>query len=76
MLLVDIQDSLHCKQGSYLQLPVVYETESTTSFQHNYTIVYKYHHGTKPYQKISRVCCRLYCYECAAQVTMPTATNE
>ena len=43
-----------------------------------YTLVllYKYHHSTKLYQKISRVCCRLYCYECAAQVTMPTATNE
>ena len=22
------------------------------------------------------VCCRLYCYECAARVTMPMATNE
>ena len=28
-------------------------------------IYYKYHHSTKLYQKISRVCCRLYCYECA-----------
>ena len=28
------------------------------------------------YQKILWVCCRLYCYECAARVTMPTATNE
>ena len=30
----------------------------------------------KLYQKISRVCCRLYCYECTAWVTMSTATNE
>ena len=36
----------------------------------------KYHHSTKLYRKISQVCCHLYCYECAAQVTMPTATNE
>ena len=28
------------------------------------------------YWKISRVCCPLYCYECAARVTMPTATNK
>ena len=40
------------------------------------SILYKYHHSTKLYQKISRVCCRLYCYECAARVTMSTATNE
>ena len=39
-------------------------------------ILYNYHHSTKLYWKISRVCCCLYCYECAAQVTMPTATNE
>ena len=40
-------------------------------------LLYNYnHHSTKLYQKISRVCCRLYCYECAARVTMPTATNE
>ena len=26
--------------------------------------------------KISWVCCCLYCYKCAAQVIMPTATNE
>ena len=26
--------------------------------------------------KLSQVCCRLYCYECTARVTMPTATNE
>lgn len=36
-----MQGSLHCKQGSLyigdinLQLPVVYETESTTSRQYN-----------------------------------------
>ena len=36
-------------------------------------VIYKYHHSTKLYRKISRVCCRLYCYECAARVTMPTA---
>ena len=41
-----------------------------------YTGLYNYHHSTKLYWKISRVCCRLYCYECAARVTMPTATNE
>ena len=35
------------------------------------TILYNYHHSTKLYRKISRVCCRLYCYECAARVTMP-----
>ena len=28
------------------------------------------------YRKIWWVCCHLYCYECAARVTMPTATNE
>ena len=39
-------------------------------------IIYKYHHSTKPYHKISQVCCHLYCYECAARVTMLTATNE
>ena len=38
MLLVNIQGSLHCKQGSLqeniiLQLPMVYETESTTFCQ-------------------------------------------
>jgi len=27
-------------------------------------------------KNISLVCCRLYCYECAARVTMPTATNS
>ena len=41
-----------------------------------YVILYNYHHSTKLYRKISRVCCFLYCYECAARVTMPTATNE
>ena len=35
-----------------------------------------YHHSTKLYRKISRVCCRLYCYGCAARVTMPTATRN
>ena len=38
--------------------------------------IYKYHHSTKLYRKISWVCCRLYCCECAARVTMPMATNE
>ena len=28
------------------------------------------------YWKLSQVCCSLYRYKCAAQVTMPTATNE
>jgi len=37
------------------------------------TWIYNYHHSTKLYRKISRVCCR---YECAARGTMPTATNE
>ena len=45
------------------------------SYSYN-VILYNYHHNTKLYRKISRVCCRLYCYECAARVTMPTATNE
>ena len=27
-------------------------------------------------EKISRVCCCLYCYKCTARVTMPMATNE
>ena len=35
-----------------------------------------YHHSTKLHWKMSRVCCRLYFYECAARVTMPTATNQ
>ena len=39
-------------------------------------LLYNYHHSTKLYGKISRVCCRLYCYECAARLTMPKATNE
>ena len=39
-------------------------------------VLYKYHHSTKLYRKTSQVCCRLYCYECTARVTMPTATNE
>ena len=39
-------------------------------------ILHNYHHGTKLYWKISRVCCHLYCCECVARVTMPTATNE
>ena len=29
-------------------------------------ILCKYYHSTKLYRKISRVCCRLYCCECAA----------
>ena len=45
--------------------------------QQNYSaIIYNFHHCTKLYRKISRVYCRLYCYECAARVTMPMATNE
>ena len=39
-------------------------------------LLYKYHHSTKLHWKISWVCCRLYCYKCAAWVTMPTATNK
>jgi len=38
--------------------------------------IYNYDHSTKLYRKISRVCCRLYCYECAARVTLPTATGD
>ena len=38
--------------------------------------MFNYHHRMKLYQKISRVCCRLYCYECATQVIMPTAINQ
>ena len=37
--------------------------------------IYKYHHSANLYWKISRVSCHLYCYKCAAQVTLPTATN-
>ena len=36
-------------------------------------VLCKYHHSTK---LISQVCCHLYCYECAARVTMPAATND
>ena len=39
-------------------------------------LIYNYHHSTILHWKISQVCCRLYCYECAAQVTTPTAVNE
>ena len=39
-------------------------------------ILYNYHHSMELYRKISRVYCRLYCYECAAWVAMPMATNE
>ena len=28
------------------------------------------------YMKISQVCCRLYCYECTARLTTPTAIKE
>ena len=45
-------------------------------YYYRFIRLYKYHHSTKLYRKISRVCCRLYFYECAARVTMPTATNE
>ena len=31
-----------------------------------HVIIYNYHHSTKLYRKISRVCCRLYCYECVS----------
>ena len=41
-----------------------------------YLVLYNYHHSTKLYWKTSRVRCRLYYYECAARVTMSTATNE
>ena len=34
-----------------------------------------YHHKTKLYWN-NWVCCCLYCYECAAWVTMPTATSD
>ena len=46
------------------------------TFPVSFHLIYNYHHSTKLYRKISRVCCRLYCYECAARVTVPTATNE
>ena len=39
-------------------------------------VVHKYHHSTKLYQRISHVCCSLYCYECAAYVTVSTTINE
>ena len=31
-------------------------------------LIYNYHHSTILHWKISQVCCRLYCYECAAHV--------
>ena len=31
-----------------------------------HVVIYNYHHSTKLYWKISRVCCRLYCYECVS----------
>ena len=34
-----------------------------------------YYHSTRVYLKTSWVCCWLFCYECAAGVTMPTVTN-
>ena len=40
------------------------------------TIQYKYHHSTKLYWKMSWICWCQYCYESAAWVTMPAATNE
>ena len=40
------------------------------------TIQYKYHHSTKLYWKMSWICWCQYCYESAARVTMPAATNE
>ena len=52
-----------------------HKTSFTIVFLHM-AILCKYHHSTKLYQKISRVCCSLYFYECAARVIMPTATNE
>ena len=39
-------------------------------------ILYKYHHSTKLYWKISWVCCRLYCYECAERVIIQMAINR
>jgi len=50
--------------------------QNALGIQKRYPLLYNYHHSTKLYQKISQVCCRLYCYECAARVTMLTATNE
>ena len=38
--------------------------------------IYKYHHSKKLHRKISQICCHPYCYECAARITMPSATNE
>ena len=53
-----------------------HKTSFTIVFLHM-AILCKYHHSRKLYQKISRVCCHLYCYECAARsVIMPMATNE
>ena len=71
-------------RGSYFRVLVVGRenrenldlTKISRYTAHKALILYKYHHSTKLHQKISRVCCRLYCYECAAQVIMPTATNE
>ena len=41
-----------------------------------YEILHNYYHSTKLYRKISHVCFRLYCYECAARIRMATATNK
>ena len=59
---------------SFRSIVVPAGVEITVSLYCNPAILYKYHHSRKLYWKISRVCCRLYCYECAA--AMPTATNE
>ena len=67
--------SVHCIVGSDPGVHQIFgrPSQSGSAFT---VILYNYHHSTKLYRKISRVCCRLYCYECAARVTMPTATNE
>ena len=60
-----------------VHIPPVHMPQSTYPSPHTprpHIIITIY--STKLYQKISWVCCRLYCYECAAQVTMPTATNK
>ena len=42
--------------------------------KHPKRVICNYHHSMKNITRLN--CCHLYCYECAARVTMPTATNK
>ena len=50
--------------------------EALLKYGTNVYVLYKYHNCAKLYRKISRVCCRLYCYKYAAQVPMPMTANK